>query len=70
MTDVGRKAMTLLTRAFILERYGVRLTMGQLASLLAMSERTILSSRETVTGRRHLPTSTGCSYVLPATLFV
>ena len=33
--------MTLLTRAFILERYGVRLTMGQLASLLAMSEGTI-----------------------------
>ncbi|MFP3432122.1 hypothetical protein SB781_20390 [Paraburkholderia sp. SIMBA_061] len=33
--------MTLLTRAFILERYGVRLTMGQLATLLAMSEGTI-----------------------------
>jgi predicted DNA-binding transcriptional regulator AlpA len=33
--------MTLLTRAFILERFGVRLTMGQLASLLAMSEGTI-----------------------------
>ncbi|RKE24373.1 hypothetical protein B0G76_8258 [Paraburkholderia sp. BL23I1N1] len=33
--------MTLLTRAFILERYGVRLTMGQLAALLAMSEGTI-----------------------------
>ncbi|MFM0647261.1 hypothetical protein PQR14_23300 [Paraburkholderia bryophila] len=33
--------MTLLTRAFILERFGVRLTMGQLATLLAMSEGTI-----------------------------
>jgi hypothetical protein len=33
--------MSLLTRAFILERYGVRLTMAQLASLLAMSEGTI-----------------------------
>lgn len=33
--------MSLLTRAFILERYGVRLTMAQLATLLAMSEGTI-----------------------------
>lgn len=33
--------MTLLTRAFILEKYGVRLTMNQLATLLAMSEGTI-----------------------------
>jgi hypothetical protein len=33
--------MSLLTRAFILERFGVRLTMGQLATLLAMSEGTI-----------------------------
>ncbi|SOE69990.1 hypothetical protein SAMN05446635_3675 [Burkholderia sp. OK233] len=33
--------MTLLTRAFILERFGVRLTMAQLATLLSMSEGTI-----------------------------
>ncbi|SAK69725.1 hypothetical protein AWB80_03599 [Caballeronia pedi] len=33
--------MKLLTRAFILENYGVRLTMNQLATLLAMSEGTI-----------------------------
>jgi len=33
--------MSFLTRAFILERYGVRMTMGQLATLLAMSEGTI-----------------------------
>ena len=35
--------MKLLTRAFILENYGVRLTMGQLARLLEMSEGTILN---------------------------
>ncbi len=33
--------MSLLTRAYILEKFGVRLTMGQLATLLAMSEGTI-----------------------------
>ncbi|WP_406868140.1 hypothetical protein [Paraburkholderia fungorum] len=33
--------MGLLTRAFILEKFGVRLTMAQLATLLAMSEGTI-----------------------------
>jgi hypothetical protein len=33
--------MGLLTRAYILEKFGVRLTMGQLATLLAMSEGTI-----------------------------
>jgi predicted transcriptional regulator len=33
--------MSLLTRAFILERYGVRMTMAQLAALLVMSEGTI-----------------------------
>lgn len=33
--------MSLLTRAYILEKFGVRLTMGQLAALLAMSEGTI-----------------------------
>lgn len=33
--------MSLLTRAFILEKFGVRLTMAQLATLLAMSEGTI-----------------------------
>ncbi|SFU24701.1 hypothetical protein [Paraburkholderia aspalathi] len=33
--------MKLLTRAYILEKFGPRLTMGQLATLLAMSEGTI-----------------------------
>ncbi|ACD15572.1 hypothetical protein [Paraburkholderia phytofirmans] len=33
--------MSLLTRAYILEKFGPRLTMGQLATLLAMSEGTI-----------------------------
>jgi hypothetical protein len=33
--------MSLLTRAFILEKFGPRMTMGQLATLLAMSEGTI-----------------------------
>jgi predicted DNA-binding transcriptional regulator AlpA len=33
--------MSLLTRAYILEKFGVRLTMAQLATLLAMSEGTI-----------------------------
>jgi hypothetical protein len=33
--------MSLLTRAYILEKFGPRLTMGQLAILLAMSEGTI-----------------------------
>lgn len=33
--------MKLLTQAFILEKFGVRLTMAQLATLLAMSEGTI-----------------------------
>jgi hypothetical protein len=33
--------MSLLTRAYILEKFGVRLTMAQLAMLLAMSEGTI-----------------------------
>jgi predicted DNA-binding transcriptional regulator AlpA len=33
--------MSLLTSAFILEKFGVRLTMAQLATLLAMSEGTI-----------------------------
>ncbi|WP_454805194.1 hypothetical protein [Paraburkholderia fungorum] len=35
--------MSLLTRAFILEKFGARLTMAQLATLLAMSEGTIRS---------------------------
>jgi hypothetical protein len=33
--------MSLLTRAYILEKFGPRMTMGQLATLLAMSEGTI-----------------------------
>ncbi len=33
--------MSLLTRAYILEKFGVRLTMQQLAQLLTMSEGTI-----------------------------
>lgn len=33
--------MSLLTRAYILEKFGVRLTMAQLATLLALSEGTI-----------------------------
>jgi hypothetical protein len=33
--------MSLLTCAYILEKFGPRLTMGQLATLLAMSEGTI-----------------------------
>ncbi|MDN7851369.1 hypothetical protein [Burkholderia seminalis] len=33
--------MSLLTRAYILEKYGPRMTLGQLAQLLLMSEGTI-----------------------------
>jgi hypothetical protein len=33
--------MSLLTRAYILEKFGPRLTMAQLATLLSMSEGTI-----------------------------
>ncbi|WP_330727897.1 hypothetical protein [Burkholderia multivorans] len=33
--------MSLLTRAYILEKYGPRMTMAQLAQLLSMSEGTI-----------------------------